>query len=464
MAAVFASSQRVFALKSIVPPVHHEPLHEVAMIIVDTALRKRHAEGRPIQVGLIGAGFMGRGIALQILLSVPGLRLAGVANRTLSEAERAYRQAGVDSQISTVTTVAQFEDCIVRNRYAVSTDASTLYKAENLDVIIESTGHVEYSAGVVLEAIRHKKHVVLMNAELDATIGPLLKQYADKEGVVYTNADGDQPGVIMNLVRYVRSIGCRPVLAGNMKGLQDVRRTPETQKGYAEQYHQKPQMVTSFADGTKISMEMAVIANATGFTVGQRGMYGPECSHVTDAVNLFPMQQMMETGLVDYVLGAEPGGGVFVLGYNENKIQQQYLQYYKMGDGPLYTFYTPYHLCHLETPLTAARAVLFDDPSVTPLAGPVCDVITKAKKDLKVGEVLDGIGGFTCYGELEKSEICQQENLLPMGLNEGCVLKRDVKIDQPISYDDILLPQGRLCDRLRKEQNQLFRRSDRNQT
>ncbi len=426
------------------------------MIIIDTALKKRQEEDRPIQVGLIGAGFMGRGIALQILLSVPGMRLAGVANRSLSGAERAYRQAGVDSPIFTVTNVSQLEDCIVHNRYAVSADASILYEADNIDVIIESTGHVEYSAGVVLEAIKHKKHVVLMNAELDATIGPLLKHYADREGVVYTNADGDQPGVIMNLFRYVQSIGCRPVLAGNMKGLQDVRRTPETQKGYAEQYHQKPQMVTSFADGTKISMEMAVIANATGFTVGQRGMYGPECSHVTEAVNMFPMEQMMETGLVDYVLGAEPGGGVFVLGYNENKVQRQYLQYYKMGEGPLYTFYTPYHLCHLEAPLTAARAVLFDDPAVAPQGGPVCDVITRAKKNLKAGDVLDGIGGFTCYGELEKSEICQQENLLPMGLNEGCTVKRDLRIDQPVTYDDIILPQDRLSDKLRKEQNHLF--------
>ena len=426
------------------------------MIIIDTALKKRQEEDRPIQVGLIGAGFMGRGIALQILLSVPGMRLAGVVNRSTSVAEQAYRQAGVDSLISTVTNVSQLEDCIVHNRYAVSADASILYKADNIDVIIESTGHVEYSAGVVLEAIKHKKHVVLMNAELDATIGPLLKHYADREGVVYTNADGDQPGVIMNLFRYVQSTGCRPVLAGNMKGLQDVRRTPETQKGYAEQYHQKPKMVTSFADGTKISMEMAVIANATGFTVGQRGMYGPECSHVKEAVNMFPMEQMMATGLVDYVLGAEPAGGVFVLGYNENKVQRQYLQYYKMGEGPLYTFYTPYHLCHLEAPLTAARAVLFDDPAVTPQGGPVCDVITRAKKNLKAGDVLDGIGGFTCYGELEKSEICQQENLLPMGLNEGCTVKRDLRIDQPVTYDDIILPQDRLGDKLRKEQNHLF--------
>jgi predicted homoserine dehydrogenase-like protein len=241
-----------------------------------------------------------------------------------------------------------------------------------------------------------------------------------------------------------------------MKGLQDVRRTPETQKGYAEKYHQKPPMVTSFADGTKISMEMAVVANATGFTTGKRGMYGPTCSHVTEAPKLFPMDQMMDTGLVDYILGAEPAPGVFILGYNEHPIQRQYLNYYKMGEGPLYTFYTPYHLCHLEAPLTAARAVLFQDAACAPIGPPVCDVITVAKKDLVKGELLDGIGGFATYGMLEKSPICSHEKLLPMGLSEGCKVKRNISQDQAISYGDVEVPAGRLVDTLRREQEKVF--------
>ena len=260
----------------------------------------------------------------------------------------------------------------------------------------------------------------------------------------------------MNLYRYVNAIGCKPVLAGNMKGLQDPYRTPETQKGYAEKFKQKPQMVTSFADGTKISMEMAVVANATGLRAGRRGMYGPRCEHVNDAVNLFPMDQMLNDGLVDYILGAEPAAGVFILGYNENPIQQQYMNYYKMGDGPLYVFYTPYHICHFETPLTVARAVLFKDAAATPIGGPVCDVITVAKRDLKAGEVLDSIGGFTCYGMLDNSDVCHAEDLLPMGLSEGCRLKIDIKRDQAITYADIELPPGRLCDKLRAEQNSHF--------
>lgn len=166
--------------------------------------------------------------------------------------------------------------------------------------------------------------------------------------------------------------------------------------------------------------------------------------------------QLLDVGLVDYILGAEPGPGVFVLGYNEDPIRQGYMEYFKMGSGPFYVFYVPYHLPHLEVPLTAARAVLFQDAAVAPLDGPVCDVITVAKRDLKAGEVLDGIGGFTCYGMIENSEICHAENLLPMGLSEDCRLKTDITKDRPITYKDIDLPLDRLCDKLRAKQDVFF--------
>jgi predicted homoserine dehydrogenase-like protein len=315
---------------------------------------------------------------------------------------------------------------------------------------------VEFGAHAAMKAVENKKHIILMNAELDATIGPILKVHADRAGVVISNADGDQPGVIMNLLRFVRTIGYDPVLAGNIKGLQDHYRTPETQKAFAAQYGITPKMATSFADGTKISMENAVVANATGFKVGKRGMYGPQCAHVSEAVSLFPRDELLKGGLVDYILGAEPGPGVFVLGYNEHPIRQHYMKHFKMGDGPIYVFYTPYHLPHLEVPLTVARAVLFQDAAVTPLAGPVCDVITIAKRNLKAGEVLDGIGGFTCYGMIDNSDVCQAENLLPMGLSEGCRLKRDILRDQAITQADVELPADRLCDKLRAEQDAFF--------
>jgi predicted homoserine dehydrogenase-like protein len=162
--------------------------------------------------------------------------------------------------------------------------------------------------------------------------------------------------------------------------------------------------------------------------------------------------------MVDYLLGAEPGTGAFVVGYNENPVRGQYMKYFKMGDGPLYVFYTPFHLPHLEIPLTVARAVLFQDATVTPLGAPACDVVTMSKRDLKAGEVLDGIGGFTCYGMIDNAEVSRAEQLLPMGLSEGCRLTKDIPIDRPISYKDIELPAGRFCDSLRSEQERHFRR------
>lgn len=424
------------------------------MIIVDTALAKREAEGNPVQVALVGAGYIGQGVVRQIEKYVEGMRVAGISNRTLSKARKAYQEAGIEPLIA--QNVNEVEDAINKGKYVVVEDPFLLCKAEGIDVIIEATGDVEFSARVAMKAIEHHKHIVLMNAELDATVGPMLKVYADRAGVIITNADGDQPGVMMNLYRFVKSIGYKPVLNGNIKGLQDYYRTPETQKAFAKQHHISPKMATSFADGTKISMENAIVANATGFKVGQRGMYGPRCQHVREAVNLFPIDKMLDTGLVDFILGAEPGPGVFVIGYNQDPVRQDYMKYFKMGDGPLYVFYVPYHLPHLEVHLTAARAVLFNDAAVAPIAGPVCEVITIAKTNMKAGEVLDGIGGFTCYGMIENSEVQRDQMLLPMGLSEGCRLRNDIAKDQVIQWDDVDIPKDMMSLKLRKEQDSFF--------
>ena len=425
------------------------------MILVDSALKRRQAEGRPIKVGLIGAGYMGQGIAKQIEAHMPGMQLVAISNRTPGKATNAYLDAGIDSS-KLVATVEQLNDAIRHSGYAVTDDPDLLCDSDAIDVLIEATGDVEFSARVAVRAIDNKKHLVLMNAELDATVGPLLKVYADRAGVIISNADGDQPGVMMNLLRFVQGIGYRPVLAGNIKGLQDRYRTPETQKNFAEIHHITPKMATSFADGTKISMENAVVANATGFVVGKRGMYGPKCKHVNEAVNLFPAAIMLEKGLVDYVLGAEPGPGVFVIGYDEDHTRQLYMKYFKMGDGPFYVFYIPYHLPHLEAPLTAARAVLFNDAAIAPIGRPVCEVVTVAKRHLKQGQHLDGIGGFDCYGVIENAKIAREENALPMGMSEGCVLVKDIAKDETVHFRDVELPEGRLIDKLWREQEQHF--------
>jgi predicted homoserine dehydrogenase-like protein len=426
------------------------------MIIVDTALKKRQEANDPVRVGLVGAGYIGRGITLQIERYLPGMKVVAIANRTLPAAERAYREVGIQS-FRTVESVSQLNEAINQGNYAITDDPQLLCAADDIEAIIEATGHVEFSAHVALNGINNKKHMILMNAELDATVGPILKVYADKAGVIMTNADGDQPGVMLNTYRFAESIGYQPLLVGNIKGLQDFYRTPETQRAFAAAHGLSPEMATSFADGTKISMENAVVANATGLKVGKRGMYGPKCAHVSEAKDLFPMEQLMSGGIVDYILGAEPGPGVFVLGFNDHPDRMNYMKYFKMGEGPLYTFYVPYHLPHLEVPLTVARAVLFHDAAVTPIAGPICDVITVAKRDLKAGDKLDGIGGYTCYGMIDNYNVSRQNNLLPMGLSEECILKSDILKDQSITYSDVEVPPSRLCDKLRKEQDDYFK-------
>jgi predicted homoserine dehydrogenase-like protein len=213
------------------------------LIIVDRALEERERDGNPIRVAMVGAGFMGRGIALQILSAVRGMRLVAIANRNLEKAFDAYAQAGAEDVVE-VGDAEALEQAVEAGRYAVTADPLALCDAESVDVVIEVTGAVEHGARVVVRAIENGKHVVLMNAELDGTVGPVLKQRADAAGVVFTNADGDQPGVQLNLYRFVKGIGVRPVLCGNIKGLHDPYRNPTTQEGFARQWGQNPQMVT----------------------------------------------------------------------------------------------------------------------------------------------------------------------------------------------------------------------------
>jgi len=425
------------------------------MMVVDKALERREREGRPIRVGLVGAGYMGRAIAQQLLTPLTGLRLAAIANHRPANAQEAYRLT-VGEPALVAETVGAVDEAIAQQRPVVVTDPALLCAAEGIDAIIEATGTVEHGARVVLDAIAGHKHIILMNAELDATLGPILKVYADRAGVVYTDTEGDEPGVAMNLYRFIKMIGYQPVMAGNIKGFYDPYRTPQTQQSFAEKTGQTARMVTSFADGTKLSMETTLVANATGLSVCRRGMLGYRCAHVKEVIEHFSPEQLLEQGLVEFVLGAEPGTGAFVVGYNDHPVKQKYMSYFKMGDGPLYVFYTPYHLPHLEVPITVARAVLFQDAAVAPLGAPVCDVICMAKRDLHAGKILDGVGGFTCYGMIENPTISQQERLLPMGLSEGGRLVREGPRDQASTYADIELPPGRLCDKLRAEQTTHF--------
>ncbi len=431
------------------------------MIIVDTALERHIAAGNPpIRVGMIGAGFMASGVVLQTGGPFRDrIRIVAIANRTPAKAIDAYDAAGFPGAV-VVDSAPALAKAIEAGIPAVTEDPMLVATSPHVDVVLEVTGAVDDALAPVLAGIEHGKHMLLMNPELDGTLGPLLKVKADKQGVVFTDVDGDQPGVLGNLHRFVKGIGLRPVLLGNIKGLQDPYRNPTTQEGFAKQWGQKPHMVTSFADGTKVSFEMTVAANATGMTVAKRGMHGytfDPGTPIMEAAKTYDAEEILAgPGIVDYVVGCAPGPGVWALGTIENPRQRHYLNLYKLGEGPLYCFHTPYHLCHFEVPTTIARAALLNDAAITPLGAPTVETITMAKTDLKAGTEIDMLGGYTVYGEAETAAITAAENLLPLGVAPGCKLKRDVPKDHAITYDDVDLPAGRLVDRLRAEQAEMF--------
>jgi predicted homoserine dehydrogenase-like protein len=427
------------------------------MILVDHALKAREAEGRPIRVGIVGAGFMTQGLVNHICRSVPGMRVAAISNRSPNRARDVFHYAG-QANVVQVETQRELDQLIRANIPTITDDALLLARSEVIDVIVDITGSVEFGAHLALEAFKHRKDVVLMNAEIDATIGPILQVYAKQYGVILSACDGDEPGVQMNLCRWVKGLGLIPRVVGNIKGLQDPYRNPTTQKGFAEKWGQNPAMVTSFADGSKISFEQAIVANATGFKVRSRGMsrgleYRDDIMQIGKLYDIDELRSL--GGMIDYVVGT-PLTKVFVLAEHTDPKQQTYLNLYKMGEGPLYPFFIPYHLVHLEVPSSIARVVLFRDSIAPPIAGPVVEVCAVAKRDLRAGEILDDYGMYMTYGEAVNTEEMSKQQYLPEGLVEGCKLRRNISKDDVLTYADVDLPAGRLADRLRAEQYKHF--------
>ncbi len=428
------------------------------MMMVDTALKARHAAGKPIRLGILGAGCVGRGLTNQLVNTTQGIKIAAIYNRTIERAHDAFRYAGVE-QTTEVSSQSALDAAIEAGKFVVTGDPMLLARSPHVDVIIDVTGAVELGAHVVLEAFKHGKDVILMNAELDATIGPILQVYADKAGVILSACDGDEPAVQINLHRWVAGMGLTPRVMGNVKGLQDAYRNPTTQKGYADTWGQTPQMCTSFADGSKVSFEQAIVANATGFGVLQRGMtrgleYRGDVMKLGQLYDLDVLRQ--RGGIVDYIVGT-PYTKIYCLAEHPDPKQQHYLRLYKMGDGPLYSFFTPLHLVHFEVHNTIGRVVLFRDGVAKPLGGPVVEVCAVAKRDLKKGEVLDNYGMYMTYGEGVNADEMSRMRYLPEGLVEGCTLKADIPKDGVLTYDHVELPVGRLADQLRAEQYRHFR-------
>src|SRR3954463_15013609 len=391
------------------------------MIIVDRALAAHEAQGTAIRVGMIGAGFMGQGLTNQIVNSVRGMRMAAIYNRKPERAIGVYKYAGCEDVVVANSQNA-LDDAIRRGKPAVAEDPFTICRSPEVDIVVDVTGSVEFGAQVILEAFAHKKSVVLMNAEVDATIGPILRVYAKQHGQILSACEGDEPGVQLNLYRWVKGLGLEPRVIGNIKGLQDPYRNPTTQREFAEKWEQNPAMVTSFADGSKISFEQAIVANSTGFTVQQRGMSrGLEYrDDVMTVGRVYDVEAIRPVGgIIDYVVGT-PLTKVYVLAEHDDPKQQHYLNLYKMGEGPLYSFFIPYHLVHFEVPNSIARVALFRDPVSRALAGPVVEVCAVAKQDLRAGETLDDYGEYMTYGEAANVDEMDGGRYLPEGLVEGC--------------------------------------------
>ncbi len=424
------------------------------MIIVDNKLDERQRDNNPIRAGFVGAGMMSKAILNLIERNIPGMRVAAISNRTLAKAEAIYKFAGVED-FRLVDSVKELDRAVEGGGYVITDNHELLCESSAIDVVVDITGHVEFGVELLLSAFRNGKDIITFNAEVDSTLGPILSVYAEKAGVIYSGSDGDQPGVTMNLYRFVKGLGLTPMLAGNVKGLQDPYRNPDTQAEFSKVWGMGPEKATSFADGTKMNMEQACVANCTGLKVAKRGMLGYAFDgHVDEMTGMYDYEMLREKGgIIDYALGAKPGPSVFVYGSIEDELSRHHLAYYKLGKGPLYSFYTPYHLCIFEVPTSIARVVDFGDHVLKPLGAPVVEVISRAKTDLKAGSELDGPGFFTLYGECENSDVVQKENLLPIGLTEsGVKLIRDIPKDRELTFDDIEFDENRKIFRLYREQ------------
>ena len=317
---------------------------------------------------------------------------------------------------------------------------------------METTGDVLVGAEVALGAIRAGKHVVAANPETQATVGPLLKLLADDAGVVYSDVDGDEPGILTDLVRYTRGIGFDPILAGNCKGVLKRYATPETQAAFAREHGLKPWIVTAAADGTKLNLEMTVIANATGMAPSKAGMVGPVTSLAALIDDLDGLGLLAGAPTVEYTLGIP--NGVFVIFRSDESDVQHDFRYLKMGDGPFYMLHRPHVLIHYTAPLSAASAELYGIAAVAPAGSPVAETVTYAKRDLPAGTVLDGIGGFDCYGLITRAQ--EAVGLLPVGLAKGARLLRSILKDEPIAGDEVNFDQDNLLLQLRRQQEAIF--------
>lgn len=430
------------------------------MLNINIALRKLDENGKHICMGLVGAGQMGRGIVTQVF-QMKGMCIPIIANRTVTKAKEAFQLAGVDSKDIIVTnTVSEAENAIKNGKYVVTEDFEVVAKVLPVDVIIEATGVPEIGAQVALKAIHNGKHIVMLNVEADATVGPILKKMADRAGIVYTVSAGDEPGAIKELYDFADAVGFNVIAVGKGKNNPlDRDATPDTLRQKALEKGVSPRMLTSFVDATNTMIELTAVSNAIGFVPSKRGLIGPSAK-LQDLPKLFMLKEqggiLDRYQVVDYVFGIAPG--VFAIVNSERQITRETMQYVSMGEGPNFVLYRPFHLICIETPLSAARAFLYKEPTIAPAGAPVSETVAVAKRDLKAGEHLDGIGGYTVYGLIDTVENARKDNAVPIGLiNNKTVVKTDVKKGETITYDMVKLDEDSTVLQLRRLQDKFLR-------
>lgn len=418
-----------------------------------TRLAAREAEiGRPLRVGLVGAGQMGRGFAAQ-LVRMPGITLSAVLDVQRERAEEALGQAGITASSASTTDKAALA---IENGESVALGGIDELGALPLDVVVEATGIPDVGARVALESLRAGMGIATLNVESDVTIGRLMASVARESGSIYSVCRGDEPVEAKILVDYARDLSFEVVCAGKGKNNPlDVYATPESLADRAAGKGMNPKMLCSFVDGSKAMIEMAALANTTGLGVSTRGMHGPP-STVPTLHETFALKEdggvLEKAGVVDYCTGPV-APGVFVVVRAEDPYVNHEMTYLQMGDGPYFSLYRPYHLASIEAPLTICEMVLDRRPSLIAESWNA-EVGAVTKRALRAGETIDGVGGATVRGLIDDASDFARDNCVPLGVLAGARLKHDVSVDHLLTYDDVELDESALIVRLRRLQEE----------
>ncbi len=405
------------------------------MKTLQTRLRALDEE---IRVAVIGIGSIGKGLVYQVN-ATPGMQPVAIADIQLEKAIDCANWLGLDHRV--VHTLDDLNHAIQQGKVAVTDKGELLAGSGLVDVLVESSNAVLQGALHARDAIRNHHHVVMMNFEAEMMYGPLLLKEAQRNGVVYTCADGDQPTVIKKMIDEIELWGLDIVMAGNIKNFLDRYTDPVKIAPEADKRTLDHKMCSSYTDGTKLCVEMAVLANAINGRTATPGMFGHRMTHVNDIFNHINFDEVWDRQhpLVDYVLGSEPKGGVFVVAHTADKFQQYTFNWFPpdVGPGPYYVFSRPYHLGHIEAMQCIAEAYLDGTARLQPIYGMRTNVHTFAKRDLRAGDRLDGMGGFNSYGLIENLDEPGLRPGLPILLNDNLRIKRDIPRDERISLEDV---------------------------